>query len=127
MESGSAEESLHASFGYRVRKSTDIPSENTPVLATSIDALVRAFALPSVDWIKIDVEGAEVEVLQGAKETLQRFSPTLWIEIHDTWQKVEAFLHDMGYIIREKIPIALSEGPYREGGYLWAEREQTYA
>jgi hypothetical protein len=33
-------------------------------------------------WMKLDVEGAEVHVLQGAKETIKRYRPKLLIENH---------------------------------------------
>ncbi len=36
--------------------------------------------LEKLDWVKIDVEGAEFLVLDGMKETLQRCSPKLFIE-----------------------------------------------
>ncbi len=42
----------------------------------SIDSL----NLPRVDFIKIDVEGMELDVLAGAKQTLTRFRPPLFIE-----------------------------------------------
>ncbi|MCX8113204.1 MAG: FkbM family methyltransferase [Bacteroidia bacterium] len=54
-----------------------ISEEGQEVWATSIDALVKALALPMVSWIKIDVEGAEEAVLKGAAHTLQVMRPTL--------------------------------------------------
>jgi hypothetical protein len=52
-----------------------------------------------VDWIKIDVEGAEYEVLLGLEETLSRFKPKLIIEV---WSKnienVKALLNRHGYV-----------------------------
>jgi len=38
--------------------------------------------LDKVDFIKIDVEGFEIEVLEGCKKTLEKFSPTLIIEVN---------------------------------------------
>jgi FkbM family methyltransferase len=42
-----------------------------------IDDLVRELELRQLDWIKMDVEGAERAGLQGARETLRRFQPRL--------------------------------------------------
>lgn len=43
----------------------------------TIDALVSRGALPRVDFLKIDVEGADVGVLEGARETLVEHRPRL--------------------------------------------------
>jgi FkbM family methyltransferase len=60
--------------------------------------LVNEVGLERVDWIKIDVEAAEYEVLLGLEETLIKFKPKLIIEV---WRrnmgKVKAFLDRHGY------------------------------
>jgi FkbM family methyltransferase len=61
-----------------------------------------SFSLPAVDLVKLDVEGYELEVLQGAKGTLKEHHPTLMIEMHD-WAGAKkeadlfALLNEMGY------------------------------
>ena len=46
---------------------------------TTIDELVAELKLPRVDFIKMDIEGAEVPALAGAHDTLVRFKPRLAI------------------------------------------------
>jgi hypothetical protein len=36
-----------------------------------------------IDYVKIDVEGAEIEALQGAHKLLRNDRPILWIECHN--------------------------------------------
>lgn len=47
-----------------------------------VDDLVAE--LPTPDVIKIDVEGAAPAVVRGARATLDRHAPTLFVEIHET-------------------------------------------
>ncbi len=49
------------------------------VEVTTIDALARSLKLPRVDFIKMDIEGAEQKALQGAHDVLARFQPRLAI------------------------------------------------
>ncbi len=44
---------------------------------TRIDTLVKDLGLPRVDYIKMDIEGAEVPALEGAAETLRTWKPRL--------------------------------------------------
>jgi FkbM family methyltransferase len=44
---------------------------------TTIDKLVAELKLERVDFIKMDIEGAEVEALEGARETLKRWHPRM--------------------------------------------------
>jgi FkbM family methyltransferase len=57
---------------------------------------------PSV--AKIDVEGAELEVLQGASQALSEFHPKIFLEIHGTQlhSDCRAFLVAKGYSIEDK-------------------------
>jgi hypothetical protein len=49
------------------------------VKAVKIDTLVEQLGLERVDFIKMDIEGAEVDALLGAKETISQFKPKLAI------------------------------------------------
>jgi len=50
------------------------------VPTTTIDLLVSQLGLSKVDYIKMDIEGAEREALRGALETLRRFRPVLMLD-----------------------------------------------
>src|SRR5580693_4951300 len=58
-------------------------TEGVPVAMTTIDDLLAARGWPEVSLIKIDVQGAESRVLAGARRTLERFSPALFLEVDD--------------------------------------------
>ena len=48
---------------------------------TTIDKLVGELKLSTVDFVKMDIEGAEMEALQGAVETVRRFHPRMAISV----------------------------------------------
>lgn len=80
--------------------------------------LAEEFKVQRIDWIKIDVEGAEYDVLTGPMELLRRWKPKLVIEIHgsDNLQRVTQLLADVGYRIK-----VLREDPH------WGERSWVLA
>lgn len=54
--------------------------------------------LPRVDFIKIDIEGMEMEALAGARETIRKYRPILLIEkIKTDNQQLEQWLRENGY------------------------------
>jgi FkbM family methyltransferase len=53
------------------------------VRLTTLDAEVARRALTRVDLIKIDVQGAEALVLAGARQTLARWRPALYVEVDE--------------------------------------------
>ena len=48
----------------------------------SIDEFVANERLGQVDFMKFDVEGAEMEVLMGAKDTIQKFKPRMVVSAY---------------------------------------------
>lgn len=50
-----------------------------------------------IDLIKIDVEGAEMEVLQGGIDTIKKNKPVIVIETFDKKDRVDKFLFALGY------------------------------
>lgn len=77
----------------RVRATSEKNEEET-VEIRSLDS----FELPDVDFIKIDVEGGEMAVLEGARETILRCRPVLMVEVLDSRStEVDSWLQDAGY------------------------------
>jgi FkbM family methyltransferase len=79
-------------------------TETVPLAA--LDAVVRDSHLGRVDVIKIDVEGGELAVLQGAREILSRDHPILVLELS------EAALRTQG-ARREEVLNLLKEHDYQ--------------
>lgn len=79
-------------------------TEGEGIVIDSIDNL----NLFGVDFIKIDCEGYEVDILQGACATIEKFSPVLLIEINKstllregkTENEIFKFLDKFGYFYR---------------------------
>jgi FkbM family methyltransferase len=72
------------------------------VPTTSLDALVALGELERVDFIKLDIEGAESAALRGAEQTLRRFTPRLALaayhEFDDMWALMRQIDRlDLGY------------------------------
>lgn len=83
---------------FMALKKVDTPQ----VSSTSLDTWVNANRneTPKIDFIKIDVEGLEFEVLRGAYHTLKEFKPKLIVEIHEAKvdrSKIENWLAKLGY------------------------------
>ena len=54
------------------------------VTVDTLDAVAARLGLSRVDFIKIDVEGAEASVIDGASNVLRGMRPTLLLEINET-------------------------------------------
>ena len=76
-----------------------------PDLKAEISVPIRALdsvaaELPPPQFIKMDIEGAEVMALRGGRELLRSARPILLIELHATGGEVVPLLEELGYRVR---------------------------
>lgn len=101
-----------------VWRKADMDERANLVQAITIDTLVDELGLKRVDWIKMDIEGAEIEALRGAGRTLEVFSPVLFIEVHETMEPLTRSLTKSGY----KFEKAKFDQPPNHHGWVVARR-----
>jgi FkbM family methyltransferase len=89
----------------------DTVDEVIPV--TTVDAFFGQHPLERLDFVKIDVEGMEYEVLKGGLQTWQRFRPILYFETLPPFEQfrrlplftwIEKLLADIGYSLYKPCP-----------------------
>jgi FkbM family methyltransferase len=95
------------------------------VTSLSIDDLVFNNSIPKIDFIKMDIEGAEPYALKGAINTIKKFKPKLAIAIYHSMSdfvNIPKFIHELGlgYVfhfahcsIHEEESILFAEIPVR--------------
>lgn len=64
-------------------------TEQIIVPTTTIDNFMEVFQIERLNWIKMDVEGAELLVLRGAITSLKKYRPKIIFEIHR--ENIKAF------------------------------------
>jgi len=52
-------------------------NEPTEVRGITIDSLVSKYQLPSLDFIKLDLEGGEIPAIIGGEESIKRYKPII--------------------------------------------------
>lgn len=65
----------------------------------TVDTWARENDIQRLDFIKMDIQGAELDLLQGASETINRFKPTIFLEAHDHKEQIFDLLSGYGYKI----------------------------
>jgi FkbM family methyltransferase len=85
--------------GWGTLDAANLPSNATAIKEIAVQVKpLDEFALSDVTFIKIDVEGHEVQVLIGASETIKRWRPVVLIEVDDrNVRAVNRYFEDIGY------------------------------
>jgi FkbM family methyltransferase len=75
---------------------------NLEVKMVVLDKLVASKAIPGPDFIKMDIEGAELYALQGANTILEQYHPTIFLATHGKIVHKECceFLVNLGYQLK---------------------------
>lgn len=56
--------------------------QTAEAMVYTIDFIANRFHLPTVNFIKMDIEGSEVQALEGAETVIKRFKPKLAIAVY---------------------------------------------
>lgn len=117
---GSAKLSLHNASELNEVISDNSPSSDSANTVTiqclTLDSLIETENLTRVDWLKIDAEGHEIKVLQGAERLLTEFKPNIIYEniagAHGSNGAIMEYIQAKGYqvysyrpYIQELVPV----------------------
>jgi FkbM family methyltransferase len=70
------------------------------VETVTLDEFVQRDGVSAPDLVKLDVEGAELLVVEGMRETLRTVQPLLLVEVHDTNREYAEFVDSIDYRVR---------------------------
>jgi FkbM family methyltransferase len=75
----------------------EVGTSNIEVFAKPLDDIINELELQRVNWVKIDVEGCEWEVLQGSLSTIKRFKPRIIVECGEKRGAILNLMRGLGY------------------------------
>lgn len=91
-----------------------LPAHRQPILAFRLDDLIEVFDLPVPNHLKIDTDGAELRVIQGAEKMLGMSElRTIFIEVNEGLESCGFMLElliDQGFNVAERHPAGVSPG-----------------
>lgn len=76
------------------------PAVGGAIPMVALDDLIEADELQGLGFIKIDVEGMQVDVLSGARAVLNLFKPAIWVELiekDNAYPATAKLLQELGY------------------------------
>lgn len=105
LEKGLWDEDGQVSFLERQEGSTIKEGGSTEISTTTLDAIQEKRG-EEIDFIKMDIEGAEIEALEGGREVMKETEPFFAIaSYHEvdgkpTWRKLEEIFRENGYEVK---------------------------
>ncbi len=106
---------IHTSIGSLIQSST--AGKKVLVRKTTLDMYCENYSINSVDLIKIDVEGYEINVLQGGSSIIKKSSPIILMEslTKETLEKQFELLSKLGYLK----PLQVNGDGFDSNNWLW--------
>jgi len=88
-------------FGVANIKNSEFSQEEVEVDCETLDNICKELGVSRIDFLKIDVEGAELEVLKGAEESL-KITRNIAMELHYEGEdeEVRRFLEERGFTVK---------------------------
>lgn len=121
-----------ADEGIKQRLQSTGEVELLRVTVNSLDDEIGSASLPDPDFVKVDVEGMEVPVLQGMQKTMARCKPKVYVEVHGATTEAKRanaegvieLLTASGYTLRHvesDQPVAASNADVALRGHIYGE------
>lgn len=116
---GAGEHQKMLSAFSRSSSESGATSHRQAVLCYPLDVLRAEFGLPQPRYVKIDVDGSEHAVVEGAHATLaHQDCRELFIELDENEEgtdETQALIADLGMTLKQKVKVRRGRGGYYEG------------
>lgn len=91
----------------------------------TIDNYLERMGVERLDFIKMDIQGAEFDLLKGAEKTFKKFHPKIFLEAYDNWSPLKEILdwfetmeYDVFVLSNNMKPTKVVSNNYKEGNWI---------
>jgi len=96
---------VYSVAGASLHPDPDMPFVDERVERTTLDEFIESKGIKSVNFLRCDVEGGELNVFMGGRRTLEQFHPGILVEVHpemmarfgQSLAQLESYLRELGY------------------------------
>ena len=99
--------------------------EKVEVKQVTLDAWISQTPISRLDFIKMDIQGAEINLLRGAQKTIKKFRPVIFTEatsdflsIHSLYEEISKYEYDVFNIQTNGILSLMLKETIVEGNWL---------
>jgi FkbM family methyltransferase len=99
-------------------------SKKITVVQKTLDTFIKENNISKVNFIKMDIQGAEMDMIMGSDDTISRFKPVIFTEAYKLYNDLDAIYNRIKnygyniYLIDEKNMTLMKPGELKEGNWL---------